>query len=116
MRQLSSRVGVGKTLETIKQLIAQRRVRVSDHGLDELRADGLKLRDILESTSAAELVEDYPDAFKGPTILALHWSRGTAIHVVWGLAKAESGLATLVTAYVPDPQKWYDGFLRRRPK
>jgi hypothetical protein len=70
----------------------------------------LALRAILDSTVSAVDVEDYPNAFKRPTVLALH------IHVVWGLTKAAPDMATLVTAYVPDPQKWYDGFMQRRPK
>ncbi len=107
---------MSKTLENIKQLARQRRVRLSDHGLEELRADGLRLRDILESTETAEVVEDYPDAFKGPTVLALHTAKNKPIHVVWGLAKSNPDVATLVTAYSPDPKKWYDSFKKRRPK
>ena len=107
---------MSKTLETVKFLVSQRKVRVSDHGLDELRADGLKLASIVQSIGTAELVEDYPDAFKGPTVLALHTFRGAAIHVVWGLTKTNPDIATLVTAYSPDAEKWYDDFKHRRPK
>ncbi len=62
------------------------------------------------------LIEDYPDAFKGPTVLLLQDYLGKPVHVVWGLAHAQQDIATLITAYFPDPQKWYDNFTERRPK
>lgn len=107
---------MNKTLSQIKSLVEKRKIRVSDHGMEELRADGIRLADILATTAAAELVEDYPEAFKGPTVLALHKCDTKSIHVVWGLAKAEPNLATLITAYVPDLKKWYNDLKSRRPK
>lgn len=84
--------------------------------MEELRQDGIRLSDVLAGAKEAEIVEDYPDAFKGPTVLVLQLAGGRPIHVIWGLAKASYNEATLVTAYVPDPQKWYDDFKRRKPK
>jgi hypothetical protein len=81
-----------------------------------LRADNITLRAIIESTATAVVVEDYPDAFKGPTVLPLHIINEKVVHVVWGIGKSEPEMATLVTAYIPDLKKWYDGFLQRRPK
>jgi Domain of unknown function (DUF4258) len=89
---------LSEILPIVKHFVAQRRVPVSEHGLEELRGDGIKLTDILESAAHAELVEDYPEAFKGPTVLALHVIHGKPIHVVWGFANATIESVTLVTA------------------
>ena len=107
---------MSETLETIKNLAAARKVRISDHGIEELFADGITLKDVLESLPNARVVEDYPTAFKGPTVLAHHNVEGREIHVVWGLAKHTQDVATIVTAYVPDLEKWYDGFMLRKSK
>ena len=40
---------------------------------------------------------------------------GRPIHAVWGIPKGETAPAVLITAYRPDPTRWTDDFLRRRP-
>ena len=37
------------------------------------------------------------------------------IHVVWGIPWGQISPAVLVTAYRPDPARWTEDFLRRRP-
>ena len=41
---------------------------------------------------------------------------GRPIHALWGTSVAEPNMATLVTAYRPDPMRWSPDFLRRKPK
>ncbi len=99
----------------IVELIHRGEVVVSDHGYDELAADGLFARDVVTSVADAVVVEDYPDYLKGSCVLVLQKSRmGEPIHVVWGIPKGKSSPAVLVTAYRPDPERWEPGFLRRR--
>lgn len=78
------------TLDIVQALVARRKLRVSDHGVDDIRNDGLRLSDILNGVDAAVIVEDYPAAFKGPTVLALQMIGTKPVHVVWGLAKTSS--------------------------
>jgi hypothetical protein len=102
------------TLERIKALVAGGEVRISDHGYDELAADGLLGRDLVAGVPAAELVEDYPEFPKGPCVLVLEHDRGGhPVHAVWGIPKGQAGPAVLVTAYRPDPDKWADDFRSR---
>ena len=106
---------MSETLTQIKTLVARGEVKVSDHGYDELAADGIRVRDIIAGMPNAELLEDYPDYPKGPCILALaHDLDLKPVHVVWGIPQGETTPAVLVTAYRPDAAKWTEDYRRRR--
>jgi len=105
---------VTDTLEQIAALVAKGEVRVSEHGYDELAADGILLRDLVAGMPAAEPVEDYPAFAKGPCVLVLQRDRdGNPVHVLWGIPQGEKSPAVLVTAYRPDPKRWDVGLKRR---
>lgn len=106
---------MSETFEQILRLIEGGEVRISDHGYDELAADGLFVRDVLASVADAIVVEDYPEYPKGPCVLVLQNDRtGAPIHVIWGIPQGKSSPAVLVTAYRPDPARWEADFLRRK--
>jgi len=105
---------VTDTLQQVVALVAKGEVRVSEHGYDEMAADGILLRDLVAGMAVAELVEEYPTFAKGPCVLVLERDRdGNPVHVLWGIPRGESGPAVLVTAYRPDPRRW-DADKRRR--
>lgn len=61
------------------------------------------------------VIEDYPQAFKGPSILLLQKDKNeNPIHTVWGIPKAKDAPAVLITAYIPNPEKWDKTFTKRR--
>ena len=60
-----------KTLENVKTLIRKSEVLVSDHGYDELSSDNLLAREVVEGSTEAVVVEDYPNYPKGPSVLVL---------------------------------------------
>jgi len=106
---------VSETFQWIVRLIRTGDVRVSNHGYDELAAEGLLARDAVASIGGATVVEDYPDYPKGPCVLVLQEDRhGQPIHVVWGIPRGNSSPAVLVTAYRPDPRRWEADFRRRK--
>ena len=106
---------MSETLERIRELVAAGNVRISDHGYDELAADGLFARELLASLASSQLVEDYPKYPKGPCVLVLQTDyQNRPVHAVWGIPKGRNEPAVLITAYRPDAKLWENGFLRRR--
>lgn len=49
------------TFDTVRTLISKGHIRISEHGYDELTADGLSARDLVEGVETAEVIEEYPD-------------------------------------------------------
>ena len=99
----------------VLDLLARREVLISDHGYDELAADDILVRDVLEGAREAVVVEDYPTYYKGPCVLVLQRDHeGKPVHVVWGIPSSSDSPAVVVTAYRPDPNRWADDFLRRK--
>ena len=106
---------MSETLGLVVDLVRRGEVRVSAHGYDELAADGILAREVIDGIQAAVVVEDYPTYAKGPCVLVRQFDRGgRPMHAVWGIATGETSPAVLITAYRPDPARWTDDFLRRR--
>ncbi len=93
--------------DKVKRLVAEGKVRVSEHGYDELAEDALSARDVVSGVAACAVIEEYPDYPKGPCALFLQKdSKGGPVHVVWGIPKGYDEPVVLVTAYRPDPKRW----------
>ncbi|MBI2835019.1 MAG: DUF4258 domain-containing protein [Acidobacteria bacterium] len=106
---------MSKTLEQVRVLVARGDVRVSLHGYEELAADGIQVRDVIDGLNTAVVIEDYPVYQKGPCVLVLEQDRtNLPIHVVWGIPAGRESPAVVVTAYRPDPAKWDETWLKRR--
>lgn len=82
------------TFNQILRLVELGDVKISDHGYDELAADGISARDGVISIRTG----------------------ANPIHVLWGIPKGSSSPAVLITAYRPDPMRWEPDFLRRKDK
>lgn len=60
---------MSSTFDQIRELVRQGSVRISEHGYDELAADGILAREAIEGITNAILVEDYPNYPKGACVL-----------------------------------------------
>ena len=112
---LSSGFCMSQTFQSVRDLVARQEVVISDHGYDELVADGILVEEIIMGVCEAAVIEDYPTYYKGPCVLVLQKDQqGQSIHVVWGIPHHASSPAVVVTAYRPDPVRWTEDFLRRK--
>ena len=101
--------------DEIVRLIGNRDIKISEHGYDELAAEGITVREVVDGSHGGIVLEEYPDYSKGPCVLTMLKDRdGHPIHAVWGIPRGSTSLAVLVTAYGPDPERWTDGFRRRK--
>ena len=67
-----------------------------------------------EAIANASVVEEYPD--DTPYLSALVLGRTSSerpLHIVCAYAEAEDR-AVVITIYQPDPERWEDGFRRRK--
>jgi hypothetical protein len=105
------------TFRTVKALVAQGKVHISEHGYDELAADSILVIDVLNGVGLGLVVEDYPQFAKGPSVLVLQRDAlSRPIHVLWGIPRGRTEPAVVVTAYRPDPARWTDDLMKRKQR
>lgn len=106
---------MSNTLLLIKKLVESGNILISEHGYDELANDGLSAKEVVLGIKDAIVIEDYPDYFKGSTVLVLQSDNNShPVHVVWGIPKGCDSPAVLITAYRPDPNRWNENFMERK--
>ncbi len=110
-------MSVSKTFDIVRAHVEAGKVRVSEHGRQELSDDNISLLSLIAGLADAIVVEDYPDYVKGPCVLCLQRDeKGEPVQVLWGLAASTPDVATLITAYRPDPARWMEDWITRRER
>src|SRR5258708_38354943 len=100
------------TLTRVRALVAEGKVRVSDHGYDELVDDDILITDVLDGIQSAILVEDYPEFGKGPSVLVLQQDAAGRPTCRLGHSERPPEPAVVVTAYRPDLSRWSSDFMK----
>ena len=104
---------MSETVAKIRALVSDGKVLVSAHGYEELAADVIYFSEIPDGLADTAVIEDYPAASKGSSVLVLQKDGdGRPVHVVWGIPGGKPKPA--VTAYRPDPKKWTGDFMKRK--
>ena len=107
---------MSEALNRIRAYIAAGNFAVSRHAYDKLMNRGILPLDVIAAMEHAIVVEDYPDAGRGPSVLViLETLRSGPVHAVWGIHNENAGVAVLVTAYQPTPDEWTEDFKTRLP-
>lgn len=76
----------------------------------ERRISGKKVRQVLE---AGDVIEDYSAEMPEPSRLILGFQGKRPFHVVVS-ENVETNEVTVITVYVPDPDKWKKDFRSRK--
>ena len=100
-------------VERVRTASAKRRLYLP-HALRQMaRPDRMiATEEVRAAIEQGDLVEDYPDDSRGHSCLMLGFGEGgRPIHVV--CAPKDEYLA-IITAYLPDPHEWAEGFSQRR--
>lgn len=86
---------------------------MTEHADVEMSEDEIYNEELYESVLEGEILEEYPDDAPFPSCL-VHGEgpSGDPIHSVWAYSE-EDEIATLITCYRPDPDRWID-FRERR--
>ena len=107
---------MSEALTAIKAVVARGAWHVSNHAFEKLEKRGILASEVVAGLERSIVVEDYPDAHHGPSVLVLFPARDSRpVHAIWGLPRENPDIAVLITVYRPEPQQWSDDFIQRLP-
>lgn len=85
-------------------------VRFTRHALERIYARGIAPEECEMTVHEGTTIERYPDDKPFPSELRLLIRGDRVIHVVVALGP---DAVHVITAYIPDPTRWREGFTRR---
>lgn len=85
----------------------------SRHAVLRMFQRGISVGDVREVLATGSIIAEYPDDKPFPSRLVFGFVASKPIHVVVAFDSI-SGRCDIVTAYVPDGQKWTEDFKSRR--
>lgn len=101
-------------LKVIKKLCSEEKLRWTNHIFLRLVQRDINMDDVQEAILNGELIEDYPTDTPYPSCLIFGYRSGSRpLHVVCAPNDTETEL-WLITAYVPNNEKWLDDLKTRR--
>jgi hypothetical protein len=105
---------MGTIISVVQNLVSSGKLKVSLHAVKELSDDGILIEPLIAGITDCVVVEEYPDYHKGPCVLVMQRLEGRPVHLLWGVPKGTTEPAVLITAYLPDPDRWDESSTKRR--
>jgi hypothetical protein len=100
------------TVDFIGEKGQRREFLVTFHAHQERQAEGIRIAEIREALSHAEILESYPDDPRGVSCLVLGFAGRRPLHIVCGQTTSEK--LVIITVYSPRKPKWIDPHTRGR--
>ena len=99
---------------TLREYFSNDTIVISEHAQNRCRERGIKQKDIRNCIMTGESIEQYPDDFPFPSCLVYGYDLSNrVIHVVIS-SEGESG--RIITAYIPNTEKFQDDLKTRRER
>ena len=96
----------------IKKLIANKKIRWTNHALVRLIQRNISQEDIENAILNGEIIEEYENDYPYPSCLIYGINlKNEVLHIVCGLNEIE---LWIITAYYPDNIKWEDDLKTRK--
>ena len=95
---------IATILNLFKRAVREHKIKISLHAAEQALADEISRAEIEAVMQSAQLLEDYPDWWLGPSCLIYgRTEAGRELHIV----VSYSGLpVTIITVYEPRPPRW----------
>lgn len=101
-------------IEVLKNYFKNDTIVISEHAKNRCRERGIKQRDIRNCAMTGEIIEQYPDDFPFPSCLIFGYTMDNrVIHVV---ISSEGSCGRIITAYIPNTEKFESDLKTRREK
>jgi hypothetical protein len=101
-------------IQEIQTLYNEEKVMLTQHFLDRIGKRGILFAHVKSAVGNGTIIEQYPDDYPHPSALILGYvEHNNPIHLVIGVG---DGVAWLITAYYPDPEKWEKDYMTRKEK
>ena len=83
------------------------------HAVQRMFERNISAKKVSQALQSGEIIEDYSTEMPEPGRLILGFQGKRPFHVV-ASQNQENNIATIITVYIPDHQKWNKDFKRRR--
>ena len=102
------------SIEDFRKINRSENIVISLHGQLRLNERHISIDDVMNAIDNGEIIEQYPQDFPFPSCLILGISiNGTYIHVVVSMNEDK---IYLITAYIPNTDKWESDLKTRKEK
>lgn len=83
------------------------------HAVQRMFERNISVKKVSQALQSGEIIEDYSTEMPEPSRLILGFQGKHPFHVV-NSENAETNEITIITVYIPDPDKWNKDFKSRR--